>query len=475
MAAREQQCSLVYRQPGSFPPETLGLPADVLADVEGKTGSVTLVETGAGRGEACWDDGGVPRRRAFETVSPETLPPLPELPAHWQPVEPAFLRALAEATRTTARDGVRYSLARIQLRGRGGRVVATDGRQLLVQGGFSLPWADDVLLPALPLFVSRDLPSEGPIALGRTRSHVGLRVGPWAFVLEIDDGGRYPEVDGVIPRMDRTASRLHLSEEDARFLLHVLPRLPGRTDDLAPVTLDLGEQAVLRTRADDSAQMHEVFLSGSTCAGPAVRLACNRRYLARLVQLGFREVQVCNANTPLLCRDPTRTYLFMPLDRPLPPAVDAVRLVSARPLSPPSVRNRNPKTRGEEKPCPGRRPPRASPATGLPPRHRPLPPREQSQRPTRSGRPRRCERSFTTPRSGWAGCWPASGSSSGTAGPCALPCILSATCGWTADASHPGILDPEVVHELEFPAGIARTRPVGLSPEPFTTESGRGG
>jgi hypothetical protein len=311
LAARHPECCLLYRQPGSLPAETLVFPADVLTDVEGKAGSVTLVGTGAGQAEARWDDGGVPRRRPFATVLPDKLPELPELPTHFQPVEPAFLQALAEAARTCARESGHYALARIQLRGRSGQLVATDGRQLLVQGGFALPWPEELLIPALPVFVSRGLPSEGAIALGRTATQVGVRIGSWTLLLEIDTEGRYPHAEGVIPRGASLASRLELSEDDARFLAHVLPRLPGGKDDFSSVTLDLGAQVVLRTRADEAQQVHEVVLSGSSCAGPSVRLACNRRYVGRLVQLGFRDVLLGNATTPLLCRDPTRTYLFM--------------------------------------------------------------------------------------------------------------------------------------------------------------------
>jgi hypothetical protein len=219
-------------------------------------------------------------------------------------------------------------LTRIELRGRRGQLAATDGRQLLVQGGFALPWSEDVLIPALPLFVSRDLPSDGPIAIGRTAQHVSLRIGPWLLHLEIDAEGRFPNADTVIPRMDAMVSRLHLSEDDARFLVQVLPRLPGAKEHLAPLTVEVGKQVVLRARADNTPQVHEVVLSGSSCQGPPVRVACNRHFLGRVVQLGFRELLLRNATTPLLCRDETRTYLFILLDGALPPAADAVRIVS---------------------------------------------------------------------------------------------------------------------------------------------------
>jgi hypothetical protein len=333
MIASQQECVIVYQQPGKCACETLFFPADVLADMEGKDGSVTLEATGESKGEARWDDAGIPRSRPFDTVKPERLAEVPALPAHFQPIEPVFLHALAEATRTTAHDRLRYALTRIQVRGRLGQLVATDGRQLLLQSGFSLPWSEDVLIPALPLFVSRDLPKDGPLAIGRTDKHVSLRSGPWTFHLEIDTDGRYPNAESVIPKVDPSASRLHLCEDDARFLVHVLPRLPGAKEGSAPVTLDLGQQVLVRARAERSPQISEVFLSGSSCEGPAVRIACNRLFLWRVAQLGFRDLRVRNATTPLVCRDERRTYLFMPLDGALAPAADAVRIVSGESLS----------------------------------------------------------------------------------------------------------------------------------------------
>jgi hypothetical protein len=358
LVARQPECALVYRQAGSFPPESLIFRAELLADIEGKDGTVTLAATGDGKAEARWDDGGVPRVRPFDLLAPEQMPELPEMPSRLKPLEPAFLQALGEAARTTARDGVRYALARIQLRGQRGQLVATDGRQLLVQGGLALPWPEDVLIPALPLFVSRDLPSDGPVAIGRTAHHVSLRIGPWLLHLEIDADGRFPNVDTVIPRPDSMASRLHLSEDDARFLVHVLPRLPGSKEPLAPLTLDLGKQVVLRARGDDAPQVSEVLLSGgSSCQGPPVRVACNRHFLRRVVQLGFRELYLRNATTPLLCRDETRTYLFMALEGALSPAADAVRIVSgeATPIILPLKPKAEMKRRTEAMPRPPRK------------------------------------------------------------------------------------------------------------------------
>jgi hypothetical protein len=56
----------------------------------------------------------------------------------------------------------------------------------------------------------------------------------------------------------------------------------------------------------------------------------NRDCLARLVQLGFREVRVVKADVPVVCKDEKRTYVWMPLgkDGALPPNDDYLRITS---------------------------------------------------------------------------------------------------------------------------------------------------
>src|SRR5262245_22809947 len=97
MVAHQQECVIVYQQPGQHTRETPFCPADVLADIEGKDGSATLETISEGQGEARWDDAGVPRCRPFDTVKPDRMPEVAAMPKHFQPLEPAFLHALAEA------------------------------------------------------------------------------------------------------------------------------------------------------------------------------------------------------------------------------------------------------------------------------------------------------------------------------------------------------------------------------------------
>jgi hypothetical protein len=140
-----------------------------------------------GKGSARWSDGGVARAAEFEAVLPSTLPDFPQEPARLQPLPANFVPAYVEAVRTTARESVRYALSHVQLRGKSGELVATDGKQLLVQGGFNFPWKDDVLVPGLPCLGSRELQTDGPAAVGRTSSTSACGSGPgrscWAPIL----------------------------------------------------------------------------------------------------------------------------------------------------------------------------------------------------------------------------------------------------------------------------------------------------
>ena len=107
-----------------------------------------------------------------------------------------FVVALDEATRTTAKESSRFALSRMQLRGRPGQVVATDGKQLLIQGGFRLPWIDDVLVARISAFGLRELSEQSPVAVGRIEGHVAVRAGRWTFWLAIDPASRFPRRPG---------------------------------------------------------------------------------------------------------------------------------------------------------------------------------------------------------------------------------------------------------------------------------------
>jgi hypothetical protein len=243
LEAYQGDLAVRHRQESNLVEETINFPGGLLAEMEGRQDdSVALEIVEPTNGRARWSDGAVPRVVEFDMAEADKLPTLPEMPKEYCELSNDFLIALGEAARTTAKEVVRYALVRVQLRGRDGQVVATDGKQLLVLGGFTFPWADDVLVPRLPVFGTRDVSFEEPVRMRRASDVVLLETGPWTFLLRIDKNGRFPKVEHVVPSVSSITSRLRLIEEDAEFLIATLPRLPGAEDE-HPITLDLGRPA----------------------------------------------------------------------------------------------------------------------------------------------------------------------------------------------------------------------------------------
>jgi hypothetical protein len=237
---------------------------------------------------------------------------------------------LAEAGKTTADDTARYALNCIQLRGDRHEVIATDGRQLLIVEGFALPWTGDVLIRHVPLFAGRELPRDQPVSIGKTDTHVAVRTGGWTFFLEIQKDVRFPRVDQVIPEYEATATRLCLDATDATFLSQALERLPGADEQFSPVTLDCNGRIALRAKGVDQVQPTELILNRSRYSGVPVRVNTNREYLARACRLGFSELQIVDAKSPIVCRNRKRVYGWQPLseESAVAPSDDMVRIES---------------------------------------------------------------------------------------------------------------------------------------------------
>jgi hypothetical protein len=327
------EVAVEYRTPDAGAAETLYLPADALAAIEGRGDDpVTLEAAGENKVLARWQDAGVPQAVEHDVPDPQRVGEFPTPPEAMAGNPATLLRALDDAARTTAQDSARYALQRLQLRGgKRGEVVATDGRQLLVQGGFSFPWDGDVLVPCVTAFGCHELPSDEVVKVGKTPDHVVLRVGAWTFALRIDTASHFPDVGAVIPRPRPDSTRWQIGPEDAAFLARALPRLPGADNDTSPVTVDLDGHVVLRARAHGQGPTTEVVLACSTCTGKPARVCLDRRLLARALGLGFTEVMVVGPDAPLLCREGHRTYLWMPLgqDGALGPCDDDLRIVSS--------------------------------------------------------------------------------------------------------------------------------------------------
>jgi hypothetical protein len=323
---------------GAAQPAALAFLAGVLDRWAAAVSAVELTPIGPAVAQARWQEPDGLKEGEINTVTPESLPPFPA-PARLAPLGAEGLRALVEAARTAALDTSRLGLTRMQLRGKRGQAVGTDGKQLYLHGGLTLPWEEDVLVAAAPLVACRELAQAGEAAIGRGDSHITLRAGPWELALAIDRDCRFPDVDGVLPAERALPTRLRLAPEDVSMLLATLPRMPGKDEHNAPITLDLaGKVAAVRAQAEGDGAVAEALLRGSEVSGPPFRLALNRRYLLRALQLGFTEVRAGKPGTPLVCADERRTHLWMTLEGgAVAPAARPLRVgavPSAMPVAP---------------------------------------------------------------------------------------------------------------------------------------------
>jgi hypothetical protein len=330
--------SIAVEHVGSCDPSSDGtvlLPLDALSEFEGRDDTPVVIEAVAlDKTIVRWVDRGIPQTREYTAPALDTPAPLPGTPMPWTLVPSRLLDALAEASATSVDGSSRYALDCVLIRAvdAGHEVVATDGHQFLVQGGFRLPWAGDVLVRRSPVFACKALPRDRPLEVGKTAAHIVLQAGPWTLFLDVQTGARFPRVEGAIPGAGMPATRLRLDPADVEFLLPALDRLPGRDGVNSPATLDLNGCVAVRARGEDQPQTTELVLTRSGYDGPPVRLNTNREFLSRALRLGFTYLEVGTPETPLVCRDAFRTYAWQPLSKEsaIAPSDDVVRIDSSR-------------------------------------------------------------------------------------------------------------------------------------------------
>lgn len=300
------------------------LPLADLEGVEGPGPTPVVIETlGQDKLSVRWTDGSVPRSKELDRL--ESTVKWPAEPKRLIALPPNFLLALHEAGRTAEREAGKYVTNRIQVRGKLGQLIATDGKQALLQGGFKFPFTEDLLIPAIPVFGTKEVGGEQAVSVGLVDDWLYLVIGPWRFWLSIDREGRYPDIGSAIPKAPGT--RVAFAEEDAQKVLETLPSLPSDKTEPETVTLDLGRPVAIRAREGDKGQIVEVPLRQSECHGPEARVLLNRTHLGRALALGFREFRCSSPERPLVATDDSRTYVSATLDPKdaVPPGREASR------------------------------------------------------------------------------------------------------------------------------------------------------
>ncbi len=343
---------LEWRMPGDYPAAVICLPLDALTHFEGADSSpVTLRRIDATEAEAHWQHRGIPQTRKY--TSDAEIEAFPNMPQNFAANAPSLLEALDDAMQTAAIHASKYAIDHVQLKGGTGEIVGTDTRQVLCQSGFRFPWSENILIPRFGRIASKEFLDLACVEIGKTDTHVVLKVGTWTFCFRINTEGRFPPVEDIIPRK-APETRLRMDAQDIAALVRSLPEMPGAADDLSPVTVDLNGHAAIRARAYGEKTVTELLLNRSVVEGKPVRFCIDRSWLKRAGQLGFDTLGVFAPNKPVLCVGENRKYLAMVLDVScaLASSPNDVRVNSASvekaAVSPPKVEQ--PATQTEAKP-----------------------------------------------------------------------------------------------------------------------------
>jgi len=336
--ARSDVAAVEYHESGERDADQLALPAAFLNDCEGRRHDPVRIERSADDNVIVQrTDGSVPQVVTYDASDANGEFPRP--PEHLAENDPSLLNALAEAMNTTDSESTRYAINCVQLRGSTGVMAATDARQLLLENGFRFRWDDDLLVQHTSLFAARELPRDQSVFVGRTDDWFYVRVGPWSFYLAVMKEGRFPHVDDHIASVESAAATMKITDTDAGFLSESLKSLPCPDEHTRPVTVDLNGSVAIRARANDQQPPVEVLLTSSKRTGEQLRINTNRTYLARALSLGFRDVHIFRPESPVLCQDAHRTYVWALLtpEDAFQPSADAIRIESTAKATPDSV------------------------------------------------------------------------------------------------------------------------------------------
>jgi hypothetical protein len=189
--------------------------------------------------------------------------------------------------------------------------VGTNGKVALLWRGFRFPFAEDVLVPAPPVFGSKALAHIKEVFVGRSPTHLVIAADAWMIWLPIQTKARYPDVASVIPKQHATT--VSIDEQDATELLKTLPTLPANNEEFRPVTISADRVVKILACDSTTSETQEVNLGRSRSIGPAVRVALDRRVLARAMSLGCLTLKL-NADKPVVAEGEGMTLIVAPLD-----------------------------------------------------------------------------------------------------------------------------------------------------------------
>lgn len=315
-AGKSISCTVVCKDGDEPIAESVSISCDLFEELALSTGDIELgpvesTENGS-RFIVRWQTGLAIRHTELDSREPTALvsgsSPLSN-------IDDRFLPCLANAVEVTDEVSTRYALGCIQLDGRDGTMAATDGSHLVVFDGFDFPWkSESILVRKSRLFVLKDFLKLNAVSVGFQDKTIVIASGPWRFTMPVETDARFPNVDQMLPDRQRSTNRVQLDPSDRDALSRCLFQLPGNTEELQPVILDLnGHVAVVGKSNQGTSCTVCLELDRSLHIGPDLRTGTPRYNLAFAARIGSDCLFLFGKDKPMLACGPRTQYVWMPL------------------------------------------------------------------------------------------------------------------------------------------------------------------
>ena len=121
-------------------------------------------------------------------------------------------------------------------------------------------------------------------------------------------------LDQVIPERQRSTNRIQLAPNDRKALGECLSQLPGESDNMKPVILDLNGHAAVVGKSSQGKECTVCLeLDRSLHLGPDLRTGTPRHNLAFAAKLEIDSLFLFGKDNPILACGPKTQYVWMPL------------------------------------------------------------------------------------------------------------------------------------------------------------------
>jgi len=315
-AGRSLSCSVSCKAGDEPLAESVSISSDFFEQLAQSTGDVEFgpvesTENGS-RFTVGWQTGVAIRHAELDVLAPQDFS---DNSVPLSKIDDRFLPCLAHAFEVADPASTLYSLGCVQLDGRDGTMAATDGSQMLRFDGFEFPWKSQaILIPKSRLFALKDFAHLKDVSVGFQDKAFVIASGPWRFTFPVEMDARFPIVDRVIPERRRSTNRVQLDSGDRDALGVCLSQLPGNTEEMKPVILDLnGHVAVVGKSNQGTECTVSLELDRSLHLGPDLRIGTPRQNLDFVSRFGADSLFLFGAKQPILACGPRMQYVWMPL------------------------------------------------------------------------------------------------------------------------------------------------------------------